>query len=252
MKRKIPGRGLILAAALMFALALSACGAGAQSPPPQTPPASGGTDAKIAVMTQEYEGDNIAEILKIEYEGENPEISAINSDISQEIYQRYSDFKTGGEQGDSWMETRAYPFTGDDYLQIVMTQVEYPIYGTDGEIWSYNFDRRENARVLLADVMNGLELTEDALTQRVKELYAPESPSQSVGAVSARGFLILPGGQTQLLLRVTVENSEAEPWDSFYGFSPQTGELLPLNKECLFAPEEMDRMDPPLSYDRTQ
>jgi hypothetical protein len=250
MKRKIPERGLVLAAVLTFVLALSACGAGAQSPP-QTP-SSGGGDAKIAVMTQEYEGDNIAEILKIEYDGENPEIAAINSDISNDVYQRYSDFKTGGEQEGNWMETRAYPFTGDDYLQIVMTQVEYPIYGTDGEIWSYNFDRRENARVLLADVMNALELTEDALTQRIKELYTPEFPSQSVGAVSARGFRILPDGQTQLLLRVTVENSEAEPWDSFYGFIPQTGELLPLNKECLFAPEEMDRMDPPLSYDRTQ
>lgn len=218
--------------------------------------------ARIGVMTQEYIGDNIAEILMINYDGSqpaltqfggrNPELESLNNAIKFGIQQRYNEFMANNRDG-RWIEIKSYPFTGEDYLQIVMTSAVYPSYGTDGSMWSYNFDKKENEFMSLADVMAKLGLNERTLAQKVKNLYVPEDSSLSVGEVKATGFLIGRGPSgpvTQLLLEVVIENSGAEPWKHFFSYTPALNELVQLNNKCLFDPYDMDQMEPPLYYQR--
>ncbi len=217
-------------------------------------------NTEIGVMTQEYIGRNVAEILMIYYDGgqpalakfgcKNPEIESLNNAIKLGIQHQYNEFMAKERDG-SWIEIKSYPFSSEDYLQIVTTSATYPSYGTDGSMSSYNFAKKENKFMVLAEVMHGLGLNERTLAQRVKKLYVPEAPSQSVGEVKATGFLIGRGPSgpvTQLLLEVVIVTPGAEPWKYFFSYTPVLNELIRLNSHCLFDPGDMDKMNPPLSY----
>lgn len=213
------------------------------------------SNTKIAMMTQEYIDENIAEIPMIsydwgapefsEYGGKNPEIEALNNSIKFGLQMIYNDFMDSGAEGS--IEIRTYPFTDDKYLQMVSTYVTYPSYGTDGNITSYNFDKEENKFMALDDVINDANLTREDISEGIKELFEPEAEGDFVSEVSTTGFLI-QNGYTQFLNEVTVENPEAEPWVYFYSYYPETKELIRLNNYCLFDPYSMDMMEPPLAY----
>ncbi|HWR56600.1 MAG TPA: hypothetical protein VN462_08825 [Negativicutes bacterium] len=249
----------VLALLLLAAAAGGADGAARRTAPDS---AINNDSAEIGVMTQEYIGDNIAEILMINYDGSqpalarfggrNPEIESLNNAIKFGIQQRYNEFRESNRAGRS-IEIKSYPFTSEDYLQIVMTSASYPSYGTDGSIWSYNFNKKDNEFMALADVLAELGLNERTLAQRVKNMYVPEDSALTVGEVKATGFLISRGSSgpvTQLLLEVVLENSGAEPWKYFFSYTPALNELSRLNSKCLFDPYDMDQMEPPLSYQR--
>lgn len=209
----------------------------------------------IALTTQEYNGGNIVEIPMIVYDGENPqlasydgknqEIERINDDIKNGIQQTYNTFLSNAQDGN--IEIKTYPFSNETYLQIVMTYIEYPSYGSDGKMWSYNFNKKENRYITLEEQMESVGLTADALAEKVKAKYTPESDTLSIGTVTPVGFL-LRDGDTHFLLEVQINNTESSPWTCFYSYAPQLDELLRLNSVCLFDPSAMDVTDPPLSY----
>ncbi|MDR3365322.1 MAG: hypothetical protein LBS91_10335 [Clostridiales Family XIII bacterium] len=215
--------------------------------------AAGNSKIAISVVTQEYSGDNIVEILTLENSGgENPEVDSLNSAVGSGIGQRYADFEKNHADGE-WIEIKSYPFTSEDYLQIVTTCSTYPSYGTDGDLYSYNFDKRQNKFLALQEVMDGLGLDNAALTANVKKLYEPEAPSMSASAATAAGFLLQPGADgpvTLLLLKVDIENTESEPWSSFFVYVPAYDSLSKLDAKYMFEPGDLDVMDPPLSYAR--
>lgn len=259
MKMSLLARLLLLLGLLLPVVAPGA----ASAPRAHAADAINNDNSKIGVMTQEYAGDNIAEILMITYDGgqpalvpfnyKNPEIEALNRTIKLDHQQKYEDFMENNHD-ERTIEIKSYPFTSEDYLQIVMTSAVYPVYGTDGELSSYNFNKKENRYMDLADVMTKLGLDENTLTHRVRNLYVPTEPSQSVGAVAAAGFLIRQGPSgpiNQLLLEVVIEQAGAEPWKHFFAYTPALNELIQLNPHCLFDPDDMDRMDPVLSYQRS-
>jgi len=195
----------------------------------EIPPAE--TDGpEIGIMTQEYIDDNIAEILMITYDGENPEIESINNIIKNTIRQTYDEFMEN--RTDDRIIIKSYPFTSDDYLQIITTDVVYPIYGTDGNITSYNFSKKENKYITLSYIMEKLELTDEIITENVKELYAPEALTIYIDEVTPKGFLIMPD-HTLLLLEVLIENTEAAAWKYFYTYSPELYEFNKLDLEAL-------------------
>ena len=219
------------------------------------------SSARITAMTQEYIGDNIAEILMISYDGgqpgleqyggKNPEIEAFNNTIKFGIQQTYNDFRDTADDV-SWIEIRSYPFTGENYLQIVTTCCTYPSYGTDGDLYSYNFDLKENRFMSVDDVLEQLQLDRARVAEDVRSLVEDGyDDGTTVDDVNIAGFLIVQGPSgpvTQLLLQVNIEYPGADTWDSFFGYTPELGELAALNSYCLFDPYDMDQMDPPLTY----
>jgi hypothetical protein len=205
----------------------------------------------ITFITQEYEGDNIAEIPCIEYPWErDAEIDAINRSLNQGIQRVYEDFKASSEEP-YWMEIRSYPFTSSDYLQVVVTSIEYPNYGTDGDLFSINYDKNQGKWLTVDDALKMEKINSGTLMHNVGELFEPEVPTQSLGEVKIAGFL-LRGAQlgyyTEFLLEITVENSAAQPWKSYFSYTPQLDRLFKMDSRCLFDPSEPDQMDPPLSY----
>lgn len=221
------------------------------------------TASLITPLVQEYEGDNIFEIMMISYDGsqpvldefghKNPEIESFNSAVKFGVYQQYLDF-TDQNDGESWMEIRSYPFTDERYLQVVTTSAIYPSYGTDGELSSYNFDRQQNRFLSIYEALEQLGKSEDEMVQTIAEKLdaslAHQGSVATAGEVVLSGFLYTssPAGQlTQLLATVEVM-TDGDAWKTFYAYTPQLDELLQMNSQCLFDPSEMDQMEPPLAY----
>jgi hypothetical protein len=82
----------------------------------------------------------------------------------------------------------------------------------------------------------------------VGQLFEPEVETQSIDEVEIAGFHIMEDGAIEFLLEITVGNSDAEPWKSYYGYTPDAALLYQMNATCLFDPFSMDQIDPPLSY----
>lgn len=209
---------------------------------------------EITPVVQEYDGDNIAEILSMSYGGENAGIEQINASILGGVLEIYNQFTENRDEY-SWIEIKSYPFSSEDYVQIVTTCADYPSYGTDGEIWSYNFDVKRGVWVELGAIMTELGFTDATLTQKIQEVYARDvrEEDEIVTDVSAEGFLIVGDSAnpvTKLLLKVSIQHPGADVWESFFSYTPQGEKLLRLQSECLFDAGEMDKMDPPLWYER--
>jgi hypothetical protein len=158
------------------------------------------------------------------------------------------------DHGYNWIEIKSYPFTSDDYIQVVITNVVYPNYGTDGDLFSINYDKNTNMFVTTMVAMDQLGMTEDQLLNKVGEIYEPENSDIAIQDVELTGFLYVEGPSTpliKLLLEITVINPDGDTWKSFYSYLPEYDELIKLtNTECLFDPYDMDQMDPPLNYQK--
>ena len=255
--------------ALSMLVAVTACSEqDSKTPPAAAVPSVGkaidNSSAEITAMTQEYPGDSIAEILMISYDGrqpaleeygwKNPEIESLNNAVKFGVQQIYNEFTESGGEG-SWIEIRSYPFTGDDYLQIVTTCSIYPSYGTDGDLYSYNFDRKANRFLSVDDALEKLKLDRESVAEDVRKMvagyYAETGGGLTAGEVSVAGFLFVRGPSgyiTQLLVRFDLTTEDGDVWKTFAGYTPELNEFIPLNSTCLFDPGEMDQMEPPLSY----
>jgi len=216
-------------------------------------PANPGTNARIGFMVQEYIGNNIAEIPYIEYDGEkNEQIDAINRSLNQGIRQRYEEFMGSLEEGDPrWIEIKSFPFTSEQRLQVVVTSAIFPNYGTDGSMFSINYDKVKDEWLTL-DYALGVEgLDRESLFEQVRSLFEPEASTQSVGEINLAGFIEYEGDAghyIQFLLEITVLNEAAEPWTHSYSIVPQFDSLFQMDASVMFEPGDMDQMDPPLHY----
>ncbi len=220
------------------------------------------SSTEIAVLTQEYIGNNIGEILFLsydetqadlqEYGGKNPEIESLNHTIANGIATIYNDYMANTGD-DSWIEVRSYPFTSEAYLQIVTTYCQCPTYAIDGNLYSYNFDRKNNKFLSVDDALADLKLDKDTVSDTASGMiqdYYPDA-NITVESVDVAGFLIQEGASgplTQLLLQVNATEEGAGDWEGFFGYTPALNELIRLNGQCLFDPSQMDQMNPPLSY----
>lgn len=210
----------------------------------------------ISFPTQEYIDDNIAEIPYFNYDGSrNQTIDSMNNSLAQGIGKIYDDF-INSDHGHSWIEIKSYPFTSDDYIQVVVTNVVYPNYGNDGDLFTINYDKNTNMFVPTNVALDQLGMTEDQLLNMVGELFQPDSPDIAIQDVKLAGFLYTEGPSTtliELLLEITVINPDDDTWKSFYSYLPEYDELIKLtNTECLFDPHDMDQMDPPLNYQKQE
>ena len=215
----------------------------------------------ITMLEQDYNDGNIVEILAVsydenatgleQYDGKNPEIDSLNNAICSSLLQKYNDYLESGYLED-WIMIKSYPFTSADYVQIVSTYALYPTYGSEGEVYSYNFDMKNNRFISVEDVLSELSTNESAIFGEVNELIKQEFDDGSEASeVTIGGFLIQGNEEdkhVQLLLDVEIIHPSGDAESRLYSYMPQFGELIKLNPECLFDPVDMDQMNPPLSY----
>lgn len=219
-------------------------------------------------MTQAYEGDNIAEIPMIAYDGmqaaleahggKNPEIEAINNATKNGAQQVYNQFMEGG-LGES-IEIRSYPFEDEALIQVVTTSIVFPETQPElySKISSINFDKTTNTWLQLPDMLAACGLNEQSANKQIEALYnanfAGQESAGSFESAAVTGFLInrAPGKPvTQFLVELFMAN-ESDPYVGFFLFTPENDELVELDPYGLFNPNvfEMKAMDPPLAYER--
>jgi hypothetical protein len=227
--------------------------------PSLQPLAADNSATAIQMAANERSGQNIGEIAMIAYDshspalasngGKNPEIEKINDAIRNGALRRYNAFRA--KNGNGWVEAKSYPFTSERYLQIVMTYVEHPSRGSDGEIFSYNFDKQENLAISLETVLKEQGLDgEGAFLKKAKSLFRPQAKGLKMAFAVPKGFLVPKGGgAAEILFEGTLAKAGESPWVHFFCMSLAKGEVRQLNSEILFPPQEMDRTSPPLFYE---
>ncbi len=273
MRRMVRCGAWITLSVLLILTLLCACGnngAGNTTSPPGesfSPPPTGGNAADIdnsetgiGVIYQEYEGDDIVEILMISYDGQqealeefggkNPEIEMINNEIKAGPLALYQNYQENAVEGDS-IDIRSYPFVDDEYIQIITTATVYPevVPEQNTRLWSYNFSKTENRYISVEEQMGEYGLTQESVSEQLKEIV-DDPDSGSVFSVEITGFFIdSASGQavTHFLLEVMHE-MESDPFKVFCMYTPDSGEFEELSSELLLDPDRYDlyEMDPTL------
>lgn len=220
---------------------------------------AGNSDTKIEMDVQEYESGNIAEIPKITYDttrkslkktgGKNPQIDFINSDIKNNFKANYERFIKDSRKG--YVDIRTYPFSDDRYIQLVISYNEYPVYGTDGVMRSYCFDKAANKLITAEERLRQDGITLDELKKKAEAAFTPEFEGDKADDVGLSGFVILDG-KTIYLLNLMIKNDNAVTRIVFYSYDLKQGTLKRLNRDRLFDRELLLHLDPPLCYDREQ
>ena len=227
--------------------AASASGRSTVDEPSQavTPPDSeiDNSETRLAMLTNERIGENIAEIPYISYDssqpalaelgGKNTEIDIINDAIKNGIQQQYNDFMAITDNGGERIEIRCFPFVSKSAIQLVVTDIIFPNYGTDGKMQAYYFDLVRNQLVMVEDVLAAAGLTNGMIENEVKQLYVPERAGMYVGEVEIVGFVVYED-VLRFLLEVTVENPEADSWKHFYEYSYELGTMRQLDPKAPF------------------
>lgn len=218
--------------------------------------------AYVGMMEQNYEGNNIVEIPMImydsdqpwlaEYGGKHPVLEMINNHIKANLLQTYNDFNGFNDSDDFQIEIKTYPFTDKRMIQLIITQILYPNYGTEGDIMSYNFDKDNNERITLDAMFERLNISQDAIEKGAKNSFVSERGKEYVDKVEVQGFRYIDDNSADFFLKIFVINPDADPWDGLYKYSytPKEQKLSKLDIEQPFKISELDVMDPPLHYSR--
>lgn len=266
-------RCLALFAAIALILALAACGgkkvpvtstptptasAAAETTPPTAsdPGQKSPENVGISFIMQEYHEDgDIIEIPYFVYDGAKDEVlDSMNRLFNQDLKTRYDEFVA--DPGNyEWMEIRTYPFTSEQYVQVVVTSVKYSVSPDtlwSGTVESVNYDKANNKWIRFSD----LGIKEDYVITEATRLYLAENKGADINSMKITGFLIRPQGGlkgdfTEILLEANASMDGAEPNITFYAYCPDTEEFYHFNPEGVmpFSHVDMDQMEPPLYYD---
>ena len=202
----------------------------------------------VSMAEQVYSGSNIYEIPQ--FDGESKEAVMLNVNI----YERMAPYITGWEtiKNDEtyWYEIKSYPICDKRYRQVVVTALELPNYGTDGDVFSFCYDSRKNTVLTLDDALAQANVSRETAEHRIGQLmtgYLYEG--DLVVDISFPAF-IFAGGELCLIARAFVENDLASEHDELYVYNTARDTLSDYTGGCLIPAGLCDQLQPPLNYAR--
>lgn len=198
----------------------------------------------ISMQIQNYDNDNIVEIPKFDADN-NEAADRLNYQIADELIDEYNEFTTKATQNE-YIEIKSYPFTDNKYIQVVVTEIEYPTYADQGEIYSYNYDISNNKIITLSEAMKNFNITNDTIRQAFSQYYQPQA-NEVLDSVEAEAFRII-GDNIHIYLDVSFDNPQSDDFDLIYTYDVAQNTFIPYDGTCLVDPAEPDVMSPPLSY----
>lgn len=188
------------------------------------------------------EGDTVVQIPKFVAEGSNPAVDTLNAEIQKNQGEVYGEWKDSQDSVRD-LEIKSYLFTSEDYVQAVVTQLELPTYGTQGDVFSYHYDVKEQKTVALADALAKLNLTEDDVLTQFQAAYRPESSVGTIDKAEIQGFRIL-GDSLECYLKVYFVNPNVSGEEGQYNqivvFNMKDGTASDYNGETLIDPAATD------------
>ena len=105
----------------------------------------------VTMAQQEYIGSNIFEIPR--FEGEGEDAALLNTQLDQWTAPWLAGWESVRNDDVYWYEVKSYPVCGRRYKQVVTTAIEYPNYGTDGDVFSFCYDSKKGRQLTLDDAL---------------------------------------------------------------------------------------------------
>lgn len=160
-------------------------------------------------------------------------IEELNQDIMDGPGAIYEKDKDGKE---IIPEIRTTEYSTNQYLQVVVRYVEYPLVGGYGDIASYNYNRIQDKKITLTDALVKKETTLDDVRQmvidsclRMKELSDKET---SIYGVTVDGFSLDANDNCTFYGNVDLCLNGTTQWSYIYSFQfeTQTVEIYDLTE----------------------
>jgi predicted small secreted protein len=212
-----------------------------------------GEDASLELTYQAYTDIEMIEILEFtSWDGLSPGQIETNDAIYENVISRVENFETNYDEANgNGIEVFAYSFTDESYVQIYNTILEYPTYGTAGDLFGFVYDIENDDYITLDEFLASYEVTEDEMSDVLMELYLEANPENTVDAVTLKTFKLTKDADGEyypsILFEMEVTGPEAsEPYKGFYIYSDIDSEVWEMNSECLFDPYDVDEYDEPL------
>ena len=122
------------------------------------------TGVRIGMQVQEYPGNGYAQAVEIPLlTGQGPGVEVANTPFRQQAEERQRLLSQGSGE---LLEIRAYPFTREDWVQVLTTTLRYESDATI-RVESANYDAKGGAFVTPAQALERLSLTAEGLEQRL-------------------------------------------------------------------------------------
>lgn len=198
-----------------------------------------------------YEEDDIKEssIIEIPYFGtfrdDRSSIESLNDRIFAELE---SVDETSNENEGCWPEICSYFFTGEDYLQVVSTAIIYPNYATDGDVYSYNYDLKNDSPMTNEDGLKLAGLTEEELLKKVEAVNQNRYDGDSYDHAQLGGFRVKKDGAVDFYLKMFINNELSDNYNTIVTYHTADGSLEYYEGRVLIPDDEIDVMNPPLSH----
>ena len=222
-------RFALRALALLMVLLLAACGRSAPARQPEAPsepesqslpqqqqaPAADPGRPDLTLQTACYWNDFVVEIPLVV--GADTETTRqMNRDFAA-LAEEFAGWDV--ETSQSWLEWNSRLYPSSDYLQVVLTRMEYPNYGCDvQQVLTWCYDVRADRMVELEEALERVGLT----AQSAQELFrqqAAEGQEQrlaNLAELQLAGFRITGDGTADFYWLATSQPEGAEPWVSLY------------------------------------
>ena len=101
------------------------------------------------------------------------------------------------------------------------------------------------------DALGLCGMTEAKLYDRIKEIWKPLSPAESLTNVTYKGFMVRTDGSVDIYLTINVNNTEAEPYSRLIIYNSTTGEYkYAFDGEGVISVDGEDAMKPQLTHGR--
>jgi hypothetical protein len=213
---------LFLSIGLVVSLPTVLSSAAADAPAPD--------GVSIVIKRQEYDEpfDNL-ELLEFSADKSGSsavrkQVAMMNRDIAKAAVRDVQIFEHNMRQSEDFeeiMDVRAYPLVSENYLQLITTSICYPTYGTDGDVWSWVYDRAAHKYLRLSDALIADELTEDIIISTAEKLFEklPHYHAAYLYGGEVAGFY-MDEGVRRYILKMTEMNPDGDPWDSFFVYTP--------------------------------
>jgi hypothetical protein len=169
-----------------------------------------------------------------------------NDYIAENIIARVDNYiENFDEEVGNGINVYAYPFTDENYLQIINTVLEYPTYANEGEVFGVVYDIANDDVITLEEMLASYEVTVEEMAEEVERIYLEDHPDDTVNAVTMKTFKYTkdPDGNyfPQILFEMEFKGPEAdEPYKGIFCFSGIDADVYKMNGEHLFDPYDVD------------
>jgi len=166
--------------------------------------------AYLDVPHRFYGGDSIIELPAI-LGAENSVIHMINREV-EAVGEAFALFEAPTYDDIYWCEVVAYTITSEPYLNILLTAIEYPTYGTSGDLYGWVYDKQAGNLVSLGQALDlaGVPLS------KIEADLRPGDPGWQITKIINIAFTLDASNQVIFYIQARADNPEVGSWNGIY------------------------------------